>query len=81
MITQTAGDGPPFPICDRCKRPVEMMSVAWNERARKTIYTAHCHGQTETTEIGDFDMMCLSRVEPGIAFKSQLQLAQKGETP
>lgn len=54
-----------------------MMSVTRNEYAHKTVYTAHCHGATETTEISDFDMMCLARVESGIAFKSQKQLPER----
>ena len=54
--------------CAVCGRPVDRMTATRDEARRVTVFTAHCHGATETTLVTDDVMEDAGGLAPGTAF-------------
>jgi len=61
----------PIIQCAICAKPIE--EIFWDTRpdTRKTIYTVSCHGDTETCELSDQDLIMFTSFEGGIAFSTK----------
>lgn len=60
----------PLPTCAICRRPVDRISCRYDIARQATIYTAYCHGDSETVYLGDVDIMLstFDGISFGVAF-------------
>lgn len=60
----------PLPTCAVCQRSVDRISCRYDIARQATIYTAYCHGDSETVYLGDVDIMLSTSdgISFGIAF-------------
>lgn len=70
-MMEIAKTGEMIPKCAICKCQVELFTVHRDEYRLVTVYTAQCHGQTQTTELTDVQMMEMNDMRFGEAFAVQ----------
>jgi len=70
MSIRLPSERPDFarPVCARCHRDVDRITVSRDELARTYSIAVACHGDVETVRLADAEIAGASRVSLGIAF-------------
>lgn len=64
-----------WPTCAVCGTPVEKMTADRVVDRHEVIFTAHCHGATETASIS-YTVLERAGLRPGVAFAEQPALSE-----
>lgn len=60
-----------FPICARCRKPVDEIQSTDNPRGRTVTFVAVCHGEREETVVPYSALMVADGVRLGEAFTAK----------
>jgi hypothetical protein len=80
-LSTTARTDLPAIRCARCDKPVDEIWTTYDPWTRVTRFVVRCHGQRDTCELTDLDMLAIigrgASIVNAIAFRELMKLPEK----